>query len=373
MEISNDVLITGGILRTEGKTALWVGNNISINGGTVTAIGTGAQYSGSTGIVPGGNKTGGKLTISGGTVRAEGRQGPGIGRRTDACGDIIISGGDVTVSSTGNGFPGGAAAIGSGSSAVAVGCNITITSGITRLVVTKGVNAQAPIGKGNASSSVGTITIDGVVNPTAESFFEHLNLEVSNGGNTWTLTPASNTPPTSLADLKDMVNAGKDASAYLGRYVYADGRIGTDATDAIGLVAYMATTGEEVTIINEGCRILVIAPEDRDATRYYYSGGLGLGLALSSVSYSDWIVPTKAQWEAIYGSNGLGNGSFSNLCGDSSLAKLYSDRRYWSSTVHSHYEAGMTWYDRIWAVTNGEWTYLRDDTNYSYVRAVFGY
>ena len=194
MQISNDVLITGGSLRTEGATALWVGNNISISGGTVTAIGTDRQYSGSTGIVPGGNKTGGKLTISGGTVRAEGNgggdgQGPGIGRRTDACGDIIISGGDVTVSSTGNGFPGGAAAIGTGSDAVAVGCNITITSGITRLVVTKGENAQAPIGKGNASSSVGTITIDGVVNPTAESFFENLNLEVSNGGNTWTLTP----------------------------------------------------------------------------------------------------------------------------------------------------------------------------------------
>ena len=186
--------------------------------------------------------------------------------------------------------------------------------------------------------------------------------------NNWTLTPAS------LAQLKDLVNAGKDASAYLGRYVYADGSIGTDATGAIGLVAYIATTGEEVTIIDEGCRILVIAPEDRDATRYdYISGGLGLGLALSSVSYSYWIVPTKTQWEAIYGSNGLGNGSFSNLCGDSSLAKLYSDRRYWSSTVHSHYESGMTWFDRIWAVTNGEWTYLRDDTNYSYVRAVFGF
>ena len=194
MQISNDVVITGGILTAEGATALWVGNNISISGGTVNALGTDRQYSGSTGIVPGGNKTGGKLTISGGTVRAEGNgggdgQGPGIGRRTDACGDIIISGGDVTVSSTGNGFPGGAAAIGTGSDAVDVGCNITITSGITRLVVTKGVSAQAPIGKGNASSSVGTITIDGVVNPTAESFFENLNLAVSNEGNTWTLTP----------------------------------------------------------------------------------------------------------------------------------------------------------------------------------------
>ena len=192
MEISNDVVITGGTLRTEGGTAMWVGNDISISGGTVTAIGSYAEYNGSTGIVPGGNKTGGELTISGGTVVARGDggaggQGPGIGRRSDACGDIIISGGDVTVSSTG-----GAAAIGTGTLATAVGCNITITDGIERLVVTKGPSAQAPIGKGNASSSVGTITIDGVENPTAESVFPNLNLVVSNSGNTWTFTPKNN-------------------------------------------------------------------------------------------------------------------------------------------------------------------------------------
>jgi len=366
-----NISISGGSLTSNGSIAVYAKGDMTISGGTVNATGDYRHYYGSSGLTALGT-----LTISGGTVTASGSggavTGPGIGS-VSTCGDIVISGGTVTATGNNSYGANGSAGIGTGSGGGTCG-NITITSGITRLVVTKASSAQAPIGKGNASSSVGTITIDGVVNPTAESFFENLNLEVSNGGNTWTLTPASNTPPTSLADLKDMVNAGKDASAYLGRYVYADGSIGTDATGAIGLVAYIATTGEEVTIINEGCRILVIAPEDRDATRYdYINGGLGLGLALSSVSYSYWIVPTKTQWEAIYGSNGLGNGSFSNLCGDSSLAKLYSDRRYWSSTVHSHYEAGMTWYDRIWAVTNGEWTYLRDDTNYSYVRAIFGF
>ena len=382
MEISNDVLITGGILRTEGATALWVGNNISISGGTVTAIGSGAQYSGSTGIVPGGNKTGGKLTISGGTVRAEGNgggdgQGPGIGRRTDACGDIIINGGDVTVSSTGNGFPGGAAAIGTGSDAAAVGCNITITSGITRLVVTKGVNAQAPIGKGNASSSVGTITIDGVVNPTAESFFENLNLEVSNGGNTWTLTPASNIPA-SLAQLKDLVNAGKDASTYLGRYVYADGSIGTDATDAIGLVAYTSKTSDVVTSIHEECRILVLRNVDIDAQRYGDDAGWArhsvstLGQAISAVSWTNWLIPSHPQWDAIIGSDGLGAGDYAALCGDSSLAKLDAERVYWSSTG-LYREAGMNWYFIMDVIQNGAWSTRRDDSNYCYTRAVFGF
>ena len=382
MQISNDVLITGGSLRTEGATALWVGNNISISGGTVTAIGTDRQYSGSTGIVPGGNKTGGKLTISGGTVRAEGNgggdgQGPGIGRRTDACGDIIISGGDVTVSSTGNGFPGGAAAIGTGSDAVAVGCNITITSGITRLVVTKGENAQAPIGKGNASSSVGTITIDGVVNPTAESFFENLNLEVSNGGNTWTLTPASNTPA-SLAHLKDLVNAGKDASAYLGRYVYADGSMGTDATDAIGLVAYTSKTSDVVTSIHEECRILVLRNVDIDAQRYGDDAGWArhsvstLGQAISAVSWTNWLIPSHPQWDAIIGSDGLGAGDYAALCGDSSLAKLDAERVYWSSTG-LYREAGMNWYFIMDVIQNGAWSTRRDDSNYCYTRAVFGF
>lgn len=366
MQISNDVLITGGSLRTEGATALWVGNNISISGGTVTAIGSSAQYSGSTGIVPGGNKTGGKLTISGGTVRAEGNgggdgQGPGIGRRTDACGDIIISGGDVTVSSTGNGFPGGAAAIGSGSDAVAVGCNITITSGITRLVVTKGVNAQAPIGKGNASSSVGTITIDGVVNPTAESFFEHLNLEVSNGGNTWTLTPASNTPPTSLADLKDMVNAGKDASAYLGRYVYADGRIGTDATDAIGLVAYMASTGSAVTAVDASCRILVMDLADLTDVSCDEAWGVlnGKPVAITGVNWTNWRVPSTSQWIGICSAGGLGLGSFANLCGSESKAKLSQSLVYWTSSIH-HSDA----YDMGWPYTIQYSTDTNDDSNH---------
>lgn len=336
MEISNDVLITGGTLRTEGATGLWVGNNISISGGTVTAIGTYRQYSGSTGIVPGGNNTGGKMTISGGTVVAEGNgggggQGPGIGRRTAACGDIIICGGDVTVSSTGTGFPGGAAAIGTGTDAVDIGCNITITSGITRLVVTKGVNAQAPIGKGNANSSVGTITIDGVVNPTANSFFENLNLAVSNDGNTWTLTPASNTPPASLAELKDMVNDGWNLNGYLGRYVYADGSIGTTSTDAIGKVAHFspdASTDASSKVASS--RILILALNDLAANVEYGNISLPSDPAITGAAQTTWMVPTY--WEWIDMSKSLGRGGFQTLIGSVGMSESI---RYWTSSSSS--------------------------------------
>ena len=336
MEISNDVLITGGTLRTEGATGLWVGNNISISGGTVTAIGTYRQYSGSTGIVPGGNNTGGKMTISGGTVVAEGNgggggQGPGIGRRTAACGDIIICGGDVTVSSTGTGFPGGAAAIGTGTDAVNIGCNITITSSITRLVVTKGVNAQAPIGKGNANSSVGTITIDGVVNPTANSFFENLNLAVSNDGNTWTLTPASNTPPASLAELKDMVNDGWNLNGYLGQYVYADGSIGTISSDAIGKVAHFSPDAStDASSKVAGSRVLILALNDLAANVEYGIISLPSDPAITGAAQTTWMVPTY--WEWINMSKSLGRGSFQTLIESVGMSESI---RYWTSSSSS--------------------------------------
>ena len=324
MQISNDVLITGGSLRTEGATGLWVGNNISICGGTVTAIGTDKQYSGSTGIVPGGNNTGGKLTISGGTVVARGNgggggQGPGIGRRTAACGDIIICGGDVTVSSTGNGFPGGAAAIGTGTDAVNIGCNITITSGITRLVVTKGVNAQSPIGKGNANSSVGTITID-----------DGLKIVSSADGNTWTIE-ADTYSPTSLSDLKTMVNARVICNKYNGRYVYSDGSIGTVATGAVGIIAHFspnANTNASSKV--DGSRVMVLALNDLAANVEYGNISLPSDPAIAGASQTTWMVPTY--WEWIDMSKSLGKGSFQTLIGAVGMSE---DIKYWTSSTSS--------------------------------------
>ena len=369
-----NISISGGSLTANGSVAVFAKGDMTICGGTVSATGDYRHYYGSSGLTALGT-----LTISGGTVTASGSggavTGPGIGS-VSTCGDIVISGGTVTA--TGNNSYGayGSAGIGTGSGVGTCG-NITITNGITRLVITKASNAQAPIGNGNPSGTVGTITIDGVVNPTAESFFENLNLEVSNGGNTWTLTPASNTPA-SLAHLKDLVNAGKDASAYLGRYVYADGSIGTDATGAIGLVAYTSKTSDVVTSIHEECRILVLRNVDIDAQRYGDDAGWArhsvstLGQAISAVSWTNWLIPSHPQWDAIIGSDGLGAGDYAALCGDTSLAKLDAERVYWSSTG-LYREAGMSWYFIMDVIQNGAWSTRRDDSNYCYTRAVFGF
>lgn len=372
--------ISGGSLTANGSVAVFAKGDMTICGGTVNATGDYRHYYGSSGLTALGT-----LTISGGTVTASGSggavTGPGIGS-VSTCGDIVISGGTVTATGNNSYGANGSAGIGTGSGGGTCG-NITITSGITRLVVTKASSAQTPIGKGNASSSVGTITIDGVVNPTAESFFENLNLEVSNGGNTWTLTPASNTLPTSLADLKDMVNAGKDASAYLGRYVYADGSIGTDETDAIGLVAYMNKTATQLTGINEACRILVLGISDiSSGTDVGAAWDLcnAKGYAIAGVDWSNWRIPTTGQWNVICQSDGLGQGSFANLSGDDSKAKLNRALTYWTSSIHHNDNMDYGW---PWTINYSDpgndanlayvnWSWARSD-NQRAARAVFGF
>ncbi|MBO4656181.1 MAG: hypothetical protein J5639_00220 [Bacteroidales bacterium] len=186
----NDVNISGGSITSTGSVAIFAKRNMTISGGTVNADGNSRHYYGASGLTALGT-----LTISGGTVTATGRggavTGPGIGS-TGTCGDIVITGGDITAVGTVDYNGRGSAGIGTSSAGGTCG-SITVTSGIVRLAASKGnASAQAPIGKGNASSSVGSITIDGVENPTAESVFPNLNLVVSNSGNTWTFTPNNN-------------------------------------------------------------------------------------------------------------------------------------------------------------------------------------
>lgn len=374
-----NISISGGSLTANGSVAVFAKGDMTICGGTVNATGDYRHYYGSSGLTALGT-----LTISGGTVTASGSggavTGPGIGS-VSTCGDIVISGGTVTA--TGNNSYGayGSAGIGTGSGGGTCG-HITITSGITRLVVTKASSAQAPIGNGKPDGTVGTITIDGVENPTAESFFEGLSLAVSNGGNTWTLTPASNTPA-SLAHLKDLVNAGKDASAYLGRYVYADGSIGTDETDAIGLVAYMNKTATQLTGINEACRILVLGISDiSSGTDVGAAWDLcnAKGYAIAGVDWSNWRIPTTGQWNVICQSDGLGQGSFANLSGDDSKAKLNRALTYWTSSIHHNDAMDYGW---PWTINYSDpgndanlayvnWGWARSD-NQRAARAVFGF
>ena len=128
--------------------------NITISGGTVEANGgqTGA------GIGGGYNAPCGNISITGGTVTATGNfNAAGIGSSTySTCGNITISGGTVEANGGQNG-----AGIGSGLNGTSG--NITITEGVTLVTATKGEGAPYSIGKGttnqNGTSSCGTITI----------------------------------------------------------------------------------------------------------------------------------------------------------------------------------------------------------------------
>ena len=281
----------------------------------------------------------GTLTISGGTVTASGEggavTGPGIGS-VGTCGNIVITGGNITATGFDDYGSSGSSGIGTGSGSSGGVCGtITITSGIERLVVTKASRAEAVIGKGNANSTVGTITIDGVENPTAESFFSELSLAVSNEGRTWTFTPATNVP-TSLANLKDMINAGKDASAYLGRYVYLGGSIGTDATDAIGRVAAVSAQNEDAGGVADA-RMLVIALTDLLAGSMVscddaQTAASNAGLAISGAEQTQWRIPSYNMWHAM--TMGLGNADFVRLCAE---AEMVEGQYYWSTSRESNY------------------------------------
>ena len=98
------------------------------------------------------------MTINGGTVTASGGSvSAGIGTgNVGTCGDIIITGGTVTAN--GNII---AAGIGGGPNSHCG--NITITSGVTSVTATKGNNAPCCIGCGSYSSTIGTVTVGGVI------------------------------------------------------------------------------------------------------------------------------------------------------------------------------------------------------------------
>jgi hypothetical protein len=148
---SENIIIEGGTVTANGSHGMHAGGNMTISGGTVNATGAGDSQGG----YNSGLSAAGMLTISGGTVIAQGAgECPGIGDK-GTCGNILISGGTVTA--TGGS---GAAAIGTGSGAGSVCGDITIKNTVISVTVTKGAGATDYIGKGNGSSTIGTIDIE---------------------------------------------------------------------------------------------------------------------------------------------------------------------------------------------------------------------
>jgi len=151
IKTSGDILVQSGTINTEGSYGMYAGGTLTISGGTIISNGRGNSQGG----YNAGMGAEGLLTISGGNVSASGAGDcPGIGSK-GTCGNILISGGTVTAV----GGSGGAA-IGTGASSSSSCGTITIKSTVTSVSVTKGAGATDYIGKGNADSTVGTITIE---------------------------------------------------------------------------------------------------------------------------------------------------------------------------------------------------------------------
>ena len=156
-----NITISGGTITANGGEhgagigGGWLGacGNITISGGTIKAFGSNGA-----GIGGGFGGACGNITISGGEISAEGgSDGAGIGGGDyGSCGNITISGGNITSYSNLSG-----AGIGGGYKGKCG--NIIITTSVTMVEATKGSKAQHSIGKGQ-SSDCGTVTIGCTLN-----------------------------------------------------------------------------------------------------------------------------------------------------------------------------------------------------------------
>ena len=152
---------------------------------------------------------------------------------------------------------------------------------------------------------------------------------------------------------------------------------------AIGLVAYMSTTATQLTGIDESCRILVLGLTDLSSGADFGTAWNlcdAQGLAIAGVSWSNWRIPSTGKWNVICQSDGLGQGSFANLSGDESQAKLSRSTVYWTASTHHNdaYDYGWPW--TICYASEGNdsnlanvyWNWARSDNSRG-VRACFGY
>ena len=184
---------TGSLTATGGRYTAGIGSvkyascgDITINGGTINA----SSSSMGAGIGSGYHSSCGNITINGGTIIASSKEGAGIGSgyAYASCGAININGGAVTAGSIGG------AGIGSGNGSMFT--SITISAGITQVQATRNEESAWPIGKGQADTGSGAVTIDGATVTSRDwdgSGMTGLNFASSSTGGfnkTWTLTPA---------------------------------------------------------------------------------------------------------------------------------------------------------------------------------------
>ena len=169
-----NIEILGGDITATGHQGAGIGSgpyaacgSITISGGTVTA--TGEYYSAGIGCGLGGldddtHSSCGDITITSGTITATGRDngaGIGCGGLSSSCGNITITGGNVRAQGFGN-----CTGIGCGESFdyfKNICGDISISSGIVRVVAIRGDDAMRPIGLSGVSEHClcGQIYFDG--------------------------------------------------------------------------------------------------------------------------------------------------------------------------------------------------------------------
>lgn len=320
----------------------------------------------------------GNITILGGDITAiGGTNSAGIGGSLDSgsvsgsCGNILIAGGTVTAKG-GAKSPG----IGSGSSNNASCGIVTITDGVTKVIATKGYEAERSIGAGN-KGTCGTVTIGGTVYPDGISESPYVYLKPS---------------PFDNLTAQDV-----------GRVIGADGKIydnataaSTASTTAVAIIAYVGNDAETNTTYNHGLALaladanggnkaawssvaanclgkqygswddptvdmsgiantdmLVSDGHDHDAAsaaRNYNGGTYPAGT-------SEWFLPSAGQWQKMI----TAAGSYANLVSNANL-KSENDP-YWSSTEKGNGSA--------WTYAYGKWDYY-GGTSF-YVRACLAF
>ena len=166
-----------------------VGKNITITGGTVNAAGSYFDHGMGAGIGGGGNSSGNNITITGGTVNVTGGYGGGAGIGGGAEGgggnNITIKGGTVTA--TGGGYRGNSGAgIGGGSSGS--GENITINDG---KVNATGTDGGAGIGGGENGNGEDITITGGEVKATGGANGAGIGGDGGSGGSNVTVSGAA--------------------------------------------------------------------------------------------------------------------------------------------------------------------------------------
>ena len=222
-----NIIINGGTINaTGGVGAAGIGGgnggacgNITITSGNITA--TGSTNAAGIGGGSSGSASCGIISISGGTINANGGSGGasiGSGGNLSVCGDIIISGGDITAQgfdgagigtgSNGNcgniSITGGTVTATGGDQAAGIGCgmyahcgNITIAKTITSVTATKGTTgsytAPQSIGVGSDEADSGstspTVSCGDIIFGTdVKTFTPQWNHDGTNN-NSWTYSP----------------------------------------------------------------------------------------------------------------------------------------------------------------------------------------